>query len=264
MCLDAPILFARFFHGGPVGDLSTGSHGAGLFARCFYGGGCLTGGVVEKVSKNRKLCFIVFCKCCKTPNWSQTKEENKREGGQQRRSFGSIRWAIHMVWRKRCSPAPFPKSPVRRPGERVGRGIALSGTTARPPVAQRAGGIPYLCLHVHLDLCLAQRHSRHSSFPFRLFRLRATFPIFPFLFSPCWPLVVVVVVVVCFAFHPFILSSFRRCCCCCCCTAHTMSSFHLQLDALWKLHADGRMTCQCCHKDLMPPSGFYPLTPTKA
>jgi len=45
------------------------------------GGGCLTGGVVEKVSKNRKLCFIVFRKCCKTPNWSQTKEENKREGG---------------------------------------------------------------------------------------------------------------------------------------------------------------------------------------
>ena len=46
LCLDAPILFARFFHGGPVGDLSTGSHGAGLFARCFYGwGGCLTGGV---------------------------------------------------------------------------------------------------------------------------------------------------------------------------------------------------------------------------
>ena len=148
----------------------------------------------------------------------ESDKRGKQEGrGQQCRRFGGIRWAIHMVWRKRCSPAPFPKSPVRRPGERVGRGIALSETTARPPVAQRAGGIPYLCLHVHLDLCLAQRHSRHSSFPFRLFRLRATFPIFPFLFSPCWPLLLLLLLLLLlFAFHPFILSSFRRCCCCCC------------------------------------------------
>ena len=45
----------------------------------FHGGRCPAGGVVEKVEKKRKCCFIVFCKCYKTPNGSKKKKENKSD-----------------------------------------------------------------------------------------------------------------------------------------------------------------------------------------
>ena len=72
-----------FLMGALVGDLSAD------VAQCGYfgiknghdsWGRCPAGGVVEKVEK-RKCCFIVFCKCYKTPNGSKKKQENKREGG---------------------------------------------------------------------------------------------------------------------------------------------------------------------------------------
>ena len=46
----------------------------------FYGGQCPAGGGVEKVEKNEKLCFIVFCKCYKMHNGSKKKKEIKRVG----------------------------------------------------------------------------------------------------------------------------------------------------------------------------------------
>ena len=96
---------------------------------------------LKTLKKQRKLSFIVFCKCSQTPNGS--KKTNKKPEGRVQHvcTFGVIRWAIHGVWRKRCSPAPLRSPPDLRPGERVGRWIILLGTTSIPPVAQRAGGI---------------------------------------------------------------------------------------------------------------------------
>ena len=69
-------------------------------------------------------------------------KKGKQEGRvQQVRTFGGSRWAIHRIWRKRFSAAGDPRGSDQGPGERVGRGVLLLGTTPKPPVPQRAGGI---------------------------------------------------------------------------------------------------------------------------
>ena len=76
---------------------------------------------------------------------------------------------IHCIWRKQCSPAPLSARLDRRPGERVGKGVILIETAAKPPDAQRAGGIiddargiAKLILNSSSRLALRECHLSHN------------------------------------------------------------------------------------------------------
>ena len=137
-------LLRGFVMGPCVGDLSTGSQKYGLFARFFHGAQCPAGGGVEQVENMKNMRFIVFYKCHGTPNGNKTKKEIKRDDFNSTALLEALARQFIRGWRKRCPPATDPDPPDGRHGERVGRGVDLIETTAKPPVAQRAGGIPDL------------------------------------------------------------------------------------------------------------------------
>ena len=74
------------------GTCPRGATGRDYLRGVFMGGGCLTGGVVEKVSKNRKLCFIVFCKC-----WQNTQLESDKRGKQEGRGATASQFWKHSL-----------------------------------------------------------------------------------------------------------------------------------------------------------------------
>ena len=128
-----------------VGDLSTGSQKYGLFAGFFQRGPCPAGGGVEKVEKHQNLRFIVFCKCYKTLNGSKKKQKNKRDGDNSTELLEALVGQFIGVGESDVRPRHFQARGLEARGEGRERGN-LIGTTSKPPVAQRAGGIyVYIC-----------------------------------------------------------------------------------------------------------------------
>ena len=118
-------------------DSRGGNHGEGSFARILN---ARLAAELKILEKTRNLCLLCSADAIKRPTGVRTQKKT-RGSGSTRLNFWRHSLGNSYGLAKRCSAVGDPSGLDQRPGERVGRGVILLGTTSKPPVAQRAGGI---------------------------------------------------------------------------------------------------------------------------